>query len=105
MSDYQGEDRRLSQYCNTQPGMDTKTILALVGISVTVIGGIFASWVTLNNQLTAIKVTQEIKFGLIDQHIISDTQKEAKLNSRMDEIERMQTQLYDRYQQPNRGKL
>ena len=105
MSEYQGEDRRQTAYCNEQKGIDPKIVIALLGMSATVIGGIFASWVSLNNQITSIKVTQDIKFSMIDQHIISDTQKEAKLNSRMDEIERMQTQLYDRYQQPNRGKL
>lgn len=100
-NNYNFEDRRQSPYSNTN-AWDTKTWLAFCTFSVMVVGGIFASWLSLNTELTKIHVTQDLKFQVVDQHILADAQRELRINAQIESVESTVHELYSRYQSQQR---
>lgn len=81
------EERRVLPYCNQSTGWDSKTVITMIGLFVAMGGSILASWLSLNTQLTTLTVTQELKFKTVEQHILSDQQKELQLRSQIDSLE------------------
>lgn len=95
------EDRRVQPYCNTD-GWDSKTVLTVLTLFLATGGSILASWLSLNTQLTTLQVTQDIKFKIVEQHVLSDAQKEARINARLESLEStVESMMYRQNSQSN----
>lgn len=95
---YEGVERRQPVAAT----WDARTVIALIGLFVTTSGGLLASWISLNTQLTTLNVTQNLKFAAIEQHISNDKNQQDRIMARFENLEETVGQIYDKYQR-NKG--
>ena len=83
------QERRIQPYCNTQAvvNWDAKSFISLASLAVLIIGGLFASWMSLSGQITTINVTQQLKFAQIDEQIKTITIDQNHIHGQMDSLE------------------
>lgn len=85
MDKYTESDRREQPYSNT-PIWDIKTILTLLALIISTTGGIIVSWISLNNQLTTLSITQQLKFAEIEKQFNVVTEQDSKLSTSIDNL-------------------